>query len=165
MFRRQVDTIWQHSGVGAVRPPLAHMLTSGFGLLLVCRVGSGSFDPELGIVAVFFLWRFSPHGVGRRYYARFSLACVVAANWQRAIILHRAQHMLIGVRGPIIQEYYNVLYFLNLRALATLFESFMDSRRSGRYLKPFLEPVAPFSQSMSPFRAMATPIVTKVMHF
>ena len=35
-------------------------------------------------------------------------------------------------------------------------------RRPGRYLKTFLEPVASFSQSMSPFRATATPFIHKI---
>ena len=38
----------------------------------------------------------------------------------------------------------------------------MASRRPRRYLKTFLEPVASFSQSMSPFRAMATPFVPEI---
>ena len=38
----------------------------------------------------------------------------------------------------------------------------MVSRRPGRYLKTFLEPVASFSLSMSPWRAMGTPFVPKI---
>ena len=37
----------------------------------------------------------------------------------------------------------------------------MVSRRPGRHLKTFLEPVASFSLSMSPWRAMVTPNVPK----
>ena len=37
----------------------------------------------------------------------------------------------------------------------------MTSRRPGSHLKTFLEPVASFSLSMSPWRAMATPNVPK----
>ena len=46
--------------------------------------------------------------------------------------------------------------------LAVKFEFYMVSQRPGRYLKTFLEPVASFSQSMSPFRAMATPFVPEI---
>ena len=38
----------------------------------------------------------------------------------------------------------------------------MVSRKPGRHLKTFLEPVASFSQSMGPFRAMATPFMPEV---
>ena len=41
----------------------------------------------------------------------------------------------------------------------------MASRRSERYLETFLDPVAPFSQSMSPYRAPATPFTPKMMIF
>ena len=41
----------------------------------------------------------------------------------------------------------------------------MASRRSGRYLETFLDPVASFSQSMSPYRATATPFTPKIMIF
>ena len=39
----------------------------------------------------------------------------------------------------------------------------MASRRPGRYLKTFLEPVAPFSQSMSPYRPTTTPFIPKIV--
>ena len=41
----------------------------------------------------------------------------------------------------------------------------MVSQRPQRYLKTFLNPVAPFSQSMSPFRAMATPFIPKTTKY
>ena len=41
----------------------------------------------------------------------------------------------------------------------------MASRRPGRYLETFLEPVASFSQSMSPYRATPTPFTPKIMTF
>ena len=42
----------------------------------------------------------------------------------------------------------------------------MASRRSGRHLKTFLEPVASVSQSISPWRSMATPFTPKTtQHF
>ena len=41
----------------------------------------------------------------------------------------------------------------------------MVSQKPGRYLKTFLEPVASFSQSMSPFRAMATPFVPEITKY
>ena len=46
-----------------------------------------------------------------------------------------------------------------------IFDFFMASRRPGRYLKTFLEPVASFSQSMSPYRATPTPFTPKIMTF
>ena len=39
----------------------------------------------------------------------------------------------------------------------------LTSRRSGRYFKTFLDPMASFSQSISPFRAAATPFIPKNM--
>ena len=42
---------------------------------------------------------------------------------------------------------------------------YMASRRPGRHLKIFLEPVASFSQSMGPYRATATPFTPKIAHF
>ena len=41
----------------------------------------------------------------------------------------------------------------------------MVSRRPGRYLKTFLEPVPSFSQSISPFRATATPFMSKITKY
>ena len=41
----------------------------------------------------------------------------------------------------------------------------MASRRSGRYLETFLEPVASFSQSMSPYRSTTTPFTPKITLF
>ena len=49
--------------------------------------------------------------------------------------------------------------------MAANFEFYMVSRRPGRYLKTFLEPVASFSQSMSPFRAMATPFMPEITKY
>ena len=46
-----------------------------------------------------------------------------------------------------------------------IFEFYMASRRPGRYLETFLEPVASFSQSMSPYRATPTPFTPKIMPF
>ena len=51
---------------------------------------------------------------------------------------------------------------MDLLTRAANFEFYMVSQRSGRYLKTFLEPVASFSQSISPFRAMATPFIPKI---
>ena len=45
------------------------------------------------------------------------------------------------------------------------FEFYMASRRPQRYLETFLEPVASFSQSMSPYRATPTPFTPKIMTF
>ncbi len=41
----------------------------------------------------------------------------------------------------------------------------MASQRPGRYLETFLEPVASFSQSMSPFQTMTTPNVSNLIPF
>ena len=41
----------------------------------------------------------------------------------------------------------------------------MVSRRSGRYLETFLEPVAPLWPSMGPWRATATPFSPKIKDF
>ena len=38
----------------------------------------------------------------------------------------------------------------------------MASRRPQRYLETFLDPVASFSQSMSPYRSTATPFIPKI---
>ena len=48
----------EHSGIGAVKPPHACMLTSGFGLSVRRYVGSDSFDPIF--VVLFLLWPFCP---------------------------------------------------------------------------------------------------------
>ena len=55
--------------------------------------------------------------------------------------------------------------FSSFWTLAAIFEFFWVSRRPGRYLKTFVEPVASFSQSISPFRAMATPFVPNITTF
>ncbi len=39
----------------------------------------------------------------------------------------------------------------------------MASRWPGRYFRTFLEPMASFSQSISPYRATATPFIPKIM--
>ena len=49
--------------------------------------------------------------------------------------------------------------------LLLFFLSNMVSRRSGRYLETFLEPVAPLSSSMGPWRATATPFSPKIIDF
>lgn len=49
-----------------------------------------------------------------------------------------------------------------LFASAVNFKFHMVPRRSGRYLKTFLEPVVSFSQSIIPFRAMATPLMPEM---
>ena len=46
-----------------------------------------------------------------------------------------------------------------------VFLFYMVSRRSGRHLEAFLEPMASFSQSMSLWRAMATPFMPKIIDF
>ena len=46
-----------------------------------------------------------------------------------------------------------------------IFEFYMASQRPQRYLETFLEPVASFSQSMSPYRATPTPFTPKIMTF
>ncbi len=53
--------------------------------------------------------------------------------------------------------------FLNFRTLAAIFEFYMASQKPRNPLKTFLEPVASFSQSMGPFRAMAPPFMPKSM--
>ena len=45
------------------------------------------------------------------------------------------------------------------------FYIFMASLRPGRYLETFLEPVASFCQSMSPWRAMATPFMPEITKY
>ena len=63
----------------------------------------------------------------------------------------------IEIYGKInISEFLNIFRF---------FRSNMVSRRSGRYLETFLEPVAPLSSSMGPWRATATPFSPKIMDF
>ena len=42
----------EHSGIGAVKPPHACMLTSGFGLSVRRCVGSDSFDPGICVMFV-----------------------------------------------------------------------------------------------------------------
>ena len=44
-------------------------------------------------------------------------------------------------------------------------EYYRVSRRPGRYLETFLEPVALFCQSTSPWRAMATPFMPKITEY
>jgi len=68
-----------HSGIGAVKPPHACMLTSGFGLSVRRYVGSDSFDPDL-FVLFFFVAFLSTCGGGGIY------ACIggCAAVWQWA---------------------------------------------------------------------------------
>ena len=45
---------------------------------------------------------------------------------------------------------------------AANFDLKMVSQRPGRYLKTFLDPVASFSQSMSPYRSTTTPFIQKL---
>ena len=52
-----------------------------------------------------------------------------------------------------------------LLTLAAIFEFYMTSQRPGRYLETFLESVASFFQSMSPFRAMATPSTPEITKY
>ena len=51
------------------------------------------------------------------------------------------------------------MVFLYFRTLSAIFEFYMASQKPRRHLKPFLEPVAPFSQSLGPFRGMATSFI------
>ncbi len=51
--------------------------------------------------------------------------------------------------------------FLNFRTLAAIFEFYMASQSPQNPLKTFLKPMASFSQSLGPFRAMAIPFMPK----
>ena len=86
--------------------------------------------------------------------------------------IHRAQHMLIGVRGPTwanranilnIQKYRNLRSFLYFLTFAAILYFLMASQKPRSHLKTFLEPVASFYQSMSPFQATATPFIPKIV--
>ena len=55
--------------------------------------------------------------------------------------------------------------FTRFLTSATIFEFYMVSRMPGRHLEMILGLVAPFSQSMSSFRATATHFVPKTMNF
>ena len=57
------------------------------------------------------------------------------------------------------------MVFLYFGTLAAKFEFYMASQRPQRYLKTFLEPVAPSSLNMSPYRATATPFVPNIITF
>ncbi len=57
------------------------------------------------------------------------------------------------------------MVFLYFWTLAAIFNFFMASQRPGRYLETFLEPVASFSQSISPYRPMAIPFVPNITTF
>ena len=50
---------------------------------------------------------------------------------------------------------------MHFRTLGTFFEFYLASQRPRSHLKTFLEPVASFSQSMSPFRATPPPFMPK----
>ena len=55
--------------------------------------------------------------------------------------------------------------FFGFWTLAAIFKLNMVSRRSGRYLKTFPRLVASSWLNMSPWRAMATPFVPKMIHW
>ena len=57
------------------------------------------------------------------------------------------------------------MVFLHFRTLAAIFEFYMASQSPQSHVKIFLEPVASFSQSLSPFRAMATPFIPNITTF
>ena len=52
----------------------------------------------------------------------------------------------------------NFRSFLHFRSFS-IFYFFMASQKPRSHLKTFLEPVAPFSQSLGPFQATATPFI------
>ena len=54
--------------------------------------------------------------------------------------------------------------FLDFWALAAIFEFFVVSRRPGRYLKTFPDPVASLSFNMGPWRAMATHFIPRIVN-
>ena len=53
--------------------------------------------------------------------------------------------------------------FVDFGISADIFDKNMASQRPGRYLETFLEPAASLSPNMSPYRAMATPVMPKTM--
>ena len=55
--------------------------------------------------------------------------------------------------------------FLGIFYFLVIFGYYMMSRRSGRYLESFLEPVASLWSSMGPFWATATPFMPKTIKF
>ena len=55
--------------------------------------------------------------------------------------------------------------FLFFWTLAAIFDFFMVSRRRGRYLKTFPDPVASLSFNMGPWRAMVTTFVPETTIF
>ena len=71
----------------------------------------------------------------------------------------RAQGQALRVRIA-----YSVCILLVVVIWATFFDLKIASRRPGRHLETFLRLVAPSWLNMSPWRAMATPFVPKMMH-
>ena len=57
------------------------------------------------------------------------------------------------------------MVFWDFGTLAVIFEFYMASQRPRRHLETFLEPVAPSSLNMSPYRAMATPFMPDIVTF
>ena len=66
-------------------------------------------------------------------------------------------------RRPQNTVKYGISAFPNFCSIFCIF--FMVSQRSRSHLKTFLEPVASFSQSISPFRGMATPFMPEITKY
>ena len=82
----------------------------------------------------------------------------VTPNFVRFTI-QRPVKGIIGIIG-IIDNFKTLMKNTNANLK---FRCFMTSQRAGGYLETFLEPVAPLWLSISPWRAMATPFMPKIM--
>ena len=56
-----------------------------------------------------------------------------------------------------------IFRFLGFSTILVIFNFYIRFFRPRRHLESFLEPVASFSQSMSPWRAMATPFMAEII--